>query len=101
MIKKKKLALAKLANDAKSLYAEMEGDESKRTPENREKFDKYIEDGKSLRAEIDQLETLEGINAYTNEPGGNDGKNVDGVGTEGEGGAPHPFARKSYGELVI
>ena len=99
MIKKKKLELAKLGNDAKTLYAEMEADEAKRTTENREKFNTMIEAGKTLRAEIDQLETLEGINAYTNEVG-EEGKAGD-AGTDLAGDAVSKHNRKSYGELVI
>lgn len=94
-LKKKKQQLAKLATDAKALYAEMEADEAKRTPENREKFDKYLEDGKALRAEIEQLEELEAFDGFTNQPEESGTKNAPG------GDAVPGRTRKSIGAAVI
>jgi HK97 family phage major capsid protein len=95
-LKEKKSQLAKLSTDAKGLYAEMEKDETKRTPDNREKFDKYIEDGKSLRAEIDQLEVLEEFDRFTNQPNTENSKN------HNPGGDALPRGeRKTMGALVV
>jgi len=94
-IKKKKQELAQLTNDAKILIATMETTEAERTPENRQKFENFIEAGKTLRTEIENLETLDKFAEYTLEPaGGDDGK-------------PNPAAdagkneRKSFGQRVI
>lgn len=97
LAKKKKLELQKLSADAKSLYAEMEADEAKRTPENREKFDRYLTDGKALRAEIDNLEALDEMHDYVSEPDAEQNRKSDAPGAtpETRGG------RKSAGEMVI
>jgi HK97 family phage major capsid protein len=101
-VKKKKQELAQLSADAKKLYADMEAHEELRTPDNRQKFENYIEAGKTLRAEIDQLETLEEIDAYTAQPAGEDGKNgskPNPVGGDGE--FSQKFTSKSYGQMVL
>lgn len=51
--------IATIHNQAKSLYAEMEADEAKRTTDNREKWNKMIEDGKSLYSERSNLIELD------------------------------------------
>lgn len=63
-IKKMQQELAKLAHDAKQLQALMEGNESERSPENREKLEKLITAGKSLRGDIDLASSLEDLSDY-------------------------------------
>lgn len=69
-LKKKKQELAKLHNDAKQLYTDMEAHEELRTADNREKWSKMIDDGKAMRAELEQLEAMENLGEYTDEPAG-------------------------------
>ena len=53
---------------AKKLYADMEKDEAQRTPENCEKLDKMIADGKSFRADLDRAQDIEGLDKFSNAP---------------------------------
>ena len=89
----KKTAITKLANDAKTLYAEMESDESKRTPENREKLDKMITDGKSLRKDLDTAEDVKSLDEFANTPAAPERKTR-------ESGF-QPGSRKTYGQAVV
>lgn len=57
-LKTKKTNLERLVNEAKTLHASMEADETKRTAENREKLENIITGGKAKRAEIASLESL-------------------------------------------
>lgn len=66
--KKKALEVKRLSDEAKTLYAEMESDEAKRTPENREKLDKILADGEKLQGEILQAKRLEALGEFTDEP---------------------------------
>lgn len=100
LAKQKKQELAKLTNDAKTLYAEMESSKDKQTTENREKFNNYIETGKSLRAEIEQLESLDEFNTYTNEPAGDEGKSGQNPAGD-DANLEHRRFRKSVGDIVI
>jgi HK97 family phage major capsid protein len=95
-IKKLKQDLAKITNDAKTLMATMEGAEAERTPENREKFEKMLEDGKALRKEIENAETLGELAEYSLEPAGGDDGKPDPVKEGGD-----PVNRKSFGQQVI
>lgn len=74
-LKKIQQDLAKITNDAKQLMATMEGNEAERTPENREKFEKMLSDGKLLRADIENFKALNELGDFVFEPaGGDDGK---------------------------
>jgi len=100
MLKKKKQELAKLANDAKKLYADMEEHESLRTDDNRTKWGTMIDAGKALRIEIENLEALDSQLEYTAEPEGGKGGEKNPTPAGGDGPAAQPL-RKSYGQLVI
>lgn len=100
-LKQKKQDLAKLHNDAKKLYEDMEAHEELRTTDNREKWNNMIEAGKALRVEIDQLESLEKIGEYVAEPaGGKSGQDTPAP-VGGDGPAAQPFNRKTYGQMII
>lgn len=98
-LKKKKQELAKLHNDAKQLYADMEAHEELRTSDNREKWSKMIDDGKALRAEIEQLEEMENLRTYAAEPADDpNGKKETPAGGDGVFSQP---LRTTYGQKVL
>ena len=78
------------AREAKTLYAEMEADEAKRTPENREKLDKIIADGKSLRESLAIANSVNELDEFATAP------------AESPKAAAHQFTeRKTLGQRII
>lgn len=103
-LKKKKQELAKLHNDAKQLYTDMEAHEELRTADNREKWSKMIDDGKAMRAELEQLEAMENLGEYTDEPAGGKSAGEGNPNPAGAGGGDGVFSqpmRKTYGQKIL
>jgi HK97 family phage major capsid protein len=92
-------ALQKKINDtsaeAKKLYGEMEADDAKRTPENREKLEKLIADGKAFRADLDLAKEVQELDDFANAPASEPKAAGDPSGS-----APAP-QRKSFGRQVV
>ncbi len=60
--------ITKLSGEAKQLYADMEADAAKQTADNREKLDKIISEGKSLRERLEQAKAVDELGAFVAEP---------------------------------
>ena len=90
-IKKLQQQINDLAREAKRLYGEMEADETRRTPENREKLDKMIADGKALREELERAQNVADLNSFVAEPASEPKAAGSAAGAE----------RKTIGERVV
>lgn len=84
--------ISEVSAQAKGLYAEMEADEAKRTADNREKWEKMLDDGKALKAELENVKRMEELDEFVNEPE-REGKGLEGI--EDRGGRVAPV--KSWG----
>lgn len=96
-IKELQKKIDETARGAKALYAEMEADEAKRTPENREKLDKMIADGKSFRADLERAKDIEDLDAFSNAPSGE----PKAAGEPQTSPAGERVSRKSFGTQII
>lgn len=94
-LKSKRTLLATLSNQAKSLYAEMDAAGDKVTAEDRSKFANLVADGKAVRAEVEQLETL----IANDELAGGSDEELKSR-TQDTPGQPTPI-RKSWGAQVV
>lgn len=94
-LKKLQQELVKVTTDAKQLHQLMDSTESERTPENREKFEKMLADGKQIRGDIENFKQLGELSDFAFEPAGGDDGRPDPVNDPGR------KSFKSFGEQVI
>lgn len=95
-IKDLQKAISEAANAAKTLYAEMEADEAKRTPENREKLDKILTDGTGLKANLKTAQEVEALDQFAHDPADTKANPLTPAG--GDGPAAQPF--KTWGRTT-